>query len=331
MIIPAYLASGDIRETLDSVLGQTFLDLELILVNDGSPDTAELERVLQPYLTLPNFKYLRQENRGPSSARNTGVLAARGKYIAFLDSDDFWAPHYLAEQLRAVRENPSLDLIYADAALLEKDEPTHETFMQRSPSTGLVTFESLAREECTIITSTTVARRRALVEAGLFEEALWRCEDFHLWLRMAHAGARIAYQRKVLASHRVRNGLAADLVRMQEARVEVYNLVASRLVLSDAQRNLIRLQMETYQARLKLEYCKEELLSGKYREAFLTLRSANAFLKKRKFQWALFGVRTMPWLLRRVYPVYQRVIALALRRRTRNRSGVDARRSLVRE
>jgi len=66
-------------------------------VNDGSPDTPLLEEALQPY--LGRIRYIKQENRGPSNARNTGIQASRGKYVAFLDSDDLWFPNHLANQI----------------------------------------------------------------------------------------------------------------------------------------------------------------------------------------------------------------------------------------
>ena len=88
VVIPAYNSSRYISGTLDSVLSQTLSNREIILVNDGSPDTTELESALQPY--LPHFRYFKQENRGPSAARNLGIREARGRYVAFLDSDDLW-------------------------------------------------------------------------------------------------------------------------------------------------------------------------------------------------------------------------------------------------
>jgi len=212
-----------------------------------------------------------------------------------------------------LRADRSLDLIYADAVLLQNEQPSERTFMQVSPSRGSVTLESLAAEECTIITSCTVARRSALLEAGLFDESMVRCEDFHLWLRMAHRGARMAWQQKTLAFHRGCNGLAADQVKMQEARVEVFQNILQILALSPEQQKLVHLQMETYAARTKLEKCKAQLLSGEYREAIANLRSANAFLQKRKFKLALLGVRLMPGALRYLYPAYERVMAPYLR------------------
>src|ERR1035438_221584 len=92
VIIPAYRAAASIAATLESVLAQTFRDYEIIVVNDGSPDSEAVETALEPYRA--RIVYLRQQNQGPGGARNTGILTARGKYIALLDADDVWYPEH---------------------------------------------------------------------------------------------------------------------------------------------------------------------------------------------------------------------------------------------
>src|SRR5947209_18334937 len=113
VIIPAYNVSAYIADALDSLRAQTFRNFETIVVNDGCPDTENLERVLQPY--RDEIIYLKKENGGVSSARNTALLASRGEYIALLDPDDIWEPEYLEVQAGALDSRPDLDLIYPDA------------------------------------------------------------------------------------------------------------------------------------------------------------------------------------------------------------------------
>ena len=88
--MPAYRVTEYIGAALDSVRAQTFTDYEIIVVNDGCPDTAALEQVLGPY--LDRIVYLKQENRGLAGARNTAIHASRGRYLALLDADDLWEP-----------------------------------------------------------------------------------------------------------------------------------------------------------------------------------------------------------------------------------------------
>src|SRR4051812_21258868 len=94
IIMPAYRAAAYIAAALDSVFAQTFKSYEVIVVNDGSPDTEELERVLEPY--RDRIVYIKQENKGVSAARNAAIRVSRAPFIAQLDPDDLWEPEYLA-------------------------------------------------------------------------------------------------------------------------------------------------------------------------------------------------------------------------------------------
>lgn len=142
VIIPAYNAAQYVGEALESVFAQTFADYEVIVVNDGSPDTDELERVLAPY--MERTTYLKQENRGPSGARNTGIERARGKYVALLDSDDLWLSDYLTKQVALLDADPELDLVYSDALIFGDSTLAGRTFMEMAPSRGQ--RQDLARE-----------------------------------------------------------------------------------------------------------------------------------------------------------------------------------------
>src|SRR5262245_30917070 len=107
VIIPAFRAAKYIGETLRSVLAQTFKDYEIIVVNDGSPDAVELESALEPF--RDQIVYLVQLNFGAGAARNTGIRAARGKFLAFVDADDSWEPLFLEEQMSFLKEHPEID------------------------------------------------------------------------------------------------------------------------------------------------------------------------------------------------------------------------------
>jgi hypothetical protein len=207
--------------------------------------------VLEPY--RGRIIYIKQENRGPSGARNAAIRRARGVYVALLDSDDVWLPDYLTEQMKILRDDPSADLVYADAQLFGDSVLAGQTLCRLRPRKA-VTFESLARWECCVITSCTVARRQSLIDAGLFDENFVRSEDFDLWLRLAHRGGRLIYQRRVLARHRLHEAsLAADSTRMFESQIEVFRKMADTLPLSLQEQKLIETQIASCEAHIALE------------------------------------------------------------------------------
>src|SRR5580704_2783719 len=154
IIIPSYKTAGMIAACLDSAFAQTYTDFEAVVVNDGSPDTSELEKVLQPY--MDRIVYIKQENKRCAGARNNAIRQARGEYVAFLDSDDTWMPEHLASQMQQFAENPSLDLVYCDG-LLALDAAQDRKFMDKNPSHGEATFAALIMEHCQIPISTVVA------------------------------------------------------------------------------------------------------------------------------------------------------------------------------
>ena len=157
------------------MLAQTCQDLEILVVNDGSPDTEALRAALAPY--RDRILYIEQPRGGPSKARNTAIAAARGDLLAFLDGDDLWAPMFLASQLAILDREPDAVLVWADSQPFGAGAGG-ATLMTSEPPSGDCDAAALLTARCVVFTSTAVARRRAVVEAGGFDETLHRCEDF---------------------------------------------------------------------------------------------------------------------------------------------------------
>lgn len=300
VVMPAYRSAPYIGAALESVFAQTVTDYEIVVVNDGSPDTPDLERALAPY--RGRVHYIEQENRGPGAARNAGILRARGTYVAFLDSDDVWLPEYLAEQLGALRRDPALDLVYADAVLFGDSLLAGKTIMEIWPSVGPVTLESLFKIEVAPINVCTVARREALIAVGLFDEELRRAEDFHLYARLAHRGYRFGYQRKVLARVRLHGqSLTADSISLFEDQLRACRKLALTLELAPRERELLNRRAARAEAGLALEHGKRLLAAGEFGGARAELTRANDFYKSGKLRATLLALRTAPGLLKRVY------------------------------
>jgi glycosyltransferase involved in cell wall biosynthesis len=301
VIVPAWNVAEFIPAAIASVFAQSFTDLELVIVNDGSPDTKALEAALAPFRNRTDTHYLVQENQGPSGARNAGILHARGRYVAFLDADDEWEPTYLEQQLARFSDE-SLDVVYCNSRLTGDSVLAGRTYMETTPSTGPVTLEALITLTCNVPTTCAVARREAVVSAGLFDPHIRRCEDFDLWLRMSAQGSRFAYHRTVLAIRRLHPAsAAADGVRMFESQLVVYRKLQGLLGASHEAAPLVAQQIRRAEADLALERSKQLLMAGEYPEAAEALAAARRFYKSRKLALASIGLRAAPGLVRRMY------------------------------
>jgi glycosyltransferase involved in cell wall biosynthesis len=295
VIIPAFNAAGYVVAALDSVFAQSFTDYEVILANDGSSDTERLEQAIQPYVS--RITYLTQENRGPSAARNLGIRHARGEWLAFLDSDDAWLPNYLAEQLRFLRSDPALDMVYCDATLEGETGAAGKTFMQVCPSTGPVTFESVLIEQTQVLTSGTVVRRRSITAAGLFDEELRCSEDHDLWLRVTHIGGKVAYQRQALLHRKVRpdsQGSAPGSLFAGE--IQSLRKLDRALDLNPRRRALLAERLRKIQAALAFVEGKQFLLAGEPDKAYESLSRAHALTPTSKLRAVLAGLQVAPRL-----------------------------------
>jgi GT2 family glycosyltransferase len=313
VVIPAYNSASLITTCLNSVFAQTFRDFEVIVINDGSPDTELLERNLAPYST--RVRYLKQPNRGPSAARNLGVLESRGQYVAFLDSDDFWFPQHLATQMAALQKDPLLGLVYSDSLLTRNGEIVGRTF-DREEQVLPVTFESLLTEQCTVGTSTTVASRQALIDAGLFDEKMNRAEDFDLWLRMAFRGTRMTHHREINVCHTLSgSGLSADGYLMTRARMDVLAKIRAQLPLSPSCQQLLDQQYREIEAVAHLHRLKENIRAGQIESALDSARQAASIRPTWKLRLAISFLQYAPRVLRAYYSAHEQL--LAVRNRTR--------------
>ena len=323
VVIPAYNSSGFIAAAVESVLSQTLSSFEIIIVNDGSPDTRELEAALRPYSS--QVRYFSQENKGPSAARNLAIKKAIGRYVAFLDSDDVWLPNHLADQTQHLEGNGELGLVYANNGQVDEDGYTSNAF-DHVPQNGPVTFESLLAERCTVNTSSVVVACEALRDAGLFDEGMRRCEDFDLWLRLARIGVKMAYDPAVQMLHRLRNGLSSDRELMKRARKEVYNKVLTTFSLTPEQTNLVNRKIRELDKEIELEAAKRHLSAGTYDEALAAIERARSLGGDPRLGLAKNALRYCPALFRWCYACYVNALHSYKRRHRaageRRRAGV---------
>jgi hypothetical protein len=315
VIIPAYNTAKYIGETLESVFGQTYQDFEVIVVNDGSPDTDALETVLGNY--LDRIVYLKQENRGLGAARNLGLRVAQGEYVAFLDSDDMWLPEYLACQMKMFDERPAPDMVSADTELFGDTVDAGKSFWELYPPQGPATLKTLLTRDCAIFPSCTVARRQVIFEAGLFDEDFRAVADFDVFLRVAYGGARLALQRKVLARRRVHgDALTAGEVTIQRAEVRVLDKLERTLQLPPDILLALQQRRAHTQACLDLAEGKRYLDVGDIDSARDSFQKAYVFFRTTKLRLVLLGLQTAPRLTALGAKVWCRWLLAVMRART---------------
>ncbi|MGI9067141.1 MAG: glycosyltransferase family 2 protein [Pyrinomonadaceae bacterium] len=303
IVMPAYNAAPYIGETLDSVFAQTFTDFEVIVVNDGSPDTVELERALEPYMS--RIRYIKQKSLGAGAARNEGLRAAQSEFIAFLDADDLWLPNYLEEQLKFIGEN-DFDLVCADAMHFG-DSPLAgktymEAFMESAPLVGEVTFLGLVSAEQSLITSGIVARRALIIEVGFFDERLRNSQDFDLWLRLLRQGARLAYQRQLLLRYRCHEkSLSGDEINRTVRQLRVFDKIESSFELTHDERPAVLRAIEGRRALLEFELGKLYLEQGDFEKSRFAFSKADSWRRSWKTVVAVLLSRIAPGFLQSLH------------------------------
>jgi glycosyltransferase involved in cell wall biosynthesis len=292
VIIPAYNTARYIRDTLESVLAQSFRDYEVIVVNDGSPDTPELERVLLEYQS--QICYIKQENRGLAGARNTGIRHALGEFLAFPDSDDIWLPDFLSEQLRFFAEHPCLDMACADCVYFGNPELEGTSWQSLDPMEDPVTFEKILPTHGGAFASFVILRRETVLKVGLFDEALRMLEDYHYWLKFLYRGGRMAYLRKVLGKRRIHGGSLTYNVDIVPDAIKALRRLQGILDPADREAALVQKEIAFSESRLSLQEGRRRVALGDHAGARESFAKAYAVVPSRKVALTLLGLRWFP-------------------------------------
>ncbi|HVJ42135.1 MAG TPA: glycosyltransferase family 2 protein [Dongiaceae bacterium] len=183
IIIPSYNVAPYIEAAILSALDQTFTDLEVIVVNDGSTDEtpAVIARVAADRAD-PRLRIINRVNGGLSAARNTGIAAARGDFIGFLDSDDIWHPTKAQKQMTRMLADPTIGIGFSYSAYIEEGgEPTGGFLFAKKMEP---TLHDMIRRNHIGNGSTPIVRRECFDRAGVFREELKSCEDYEMWCRI---------------------------------------------------------------------------------------------------------------------------------------------------
>ncbi|SDW60298.1 glycosyltransferase family 2 protein [Marinobacter mobilis] len=267
VVIPAYNCAGLIGQTLDSVLSDSTVSKEVIVVDDGSTDN--LSHTLSPYLESNRIRYFRQDNSGgPASPRNRGLSEASGEFVLFLDADDVVVSSQLLPTLEQMEANPEATMAcgnfdvtdselnvrigrnidrYRDLQEVLNNELTRGAWILSSFDAVRTLLQSNY-----VGTSSVIARREALIRAGSFDESMKNLDDRDMWIRLAQLGP-IIYRSEVFYLYRDVPGSVSKQREVEQFRERVR--VAEKVLSSSPDRE-IRREAKKWRARslLKIGY-----------------------------------------------------------------------------
>ncbi len=182
VIIPTFNSAASICEAVDSALAQTFQAIAVLVVDDGSTDDTR-ELVASRFGRQSNVSLLHQANAGPAAARNLGIRQSRSDLVAFLDSDDLWAPDKLEKQVGQLDGHPEAGLSFCDVTIEGDGDPRVTRFM-RKRYRGDTSVRGIIEADFPGCTPSVVVRRTVLDELGGFDESFPNNEDWDLWIRI---------------------------------------------------------------------------------------------------------------------------------------------------
>lgn len=256
VIIPTYNRGQYITQALDSVLSQTYHDYEIIVVDDGSTDNTQ--EILKKY--DGKFKSIIKENQGISKTRNRGIEESTGEYIAFLDSDDYWAPEKLEEQVKVLDRYPNVGIVYSRMPIING---RGEKIGMKPAGVSGKNFKELLQFWGDLPTSTVMTRRDCFDKAGLFDPSMDPMEDIDLWIRISRFYDLYEIENRVLAYYRRHEEqVTSNKTKVYSGLLKINTKIFNNY--SEAPRDLTIKRIVENQYLL----AKENYIQGQYKNAF---------------------------------------------------------------
>lgn len=201
VIVPAYRVADYLPETLDSLLAQTFVDWEAVVIDDGSPDDAAA--AVAPYLADPRITFLATENRGVSVARNSAIAHSRAPLIALLDGDDRLRPGYLSAMVEALEGDPDAVFATCNAQFFGSGSRVGQNVRDGRDKARIGTLATVLDRTFNVYCGTAF-RRSGFERVGGFDPEMRGSEDLDFWVRLLIGGGHALYIDQVLGDYRVR-------------------------------------------------------------------------------------------------------------------------------
>ena len=297
IIMPAYNAQKYIRESILSAVNQTYVNWELIIVNDGSTD--DTQPIAEEFSSRDNrIKVINQENKRLGGARNTGIKNSTAKWVAFLDSDDLWEPTKLEKQIQAARALPKADVIYTSGWTFNEND-LNNLMAYDSPegsSTAAEMYNVLLAGNVIPVLSVMV-KKTIIDQIGYQEEDPFfhGCEDWDYWFRMAISGANFyGLNEKLFYYRRHGNNMSGKSLQIAQAAVLLKNIAAAGMADKKETTSYLKKFVSPLITRLIAESRKTEaiyLLKWMKKIDAAWIQSVNIFLVSLMGKYSFYPVR----------------------------------------
>jgi len=312
-VMPAYNTARFIEAALDSARRQTVADIEILVVDDGSTD-ATAAIAMRAASRDPRVRVMCQTNHGVSAARNAALRAARGQYIALLDSDDVWHPGFLEAQLAILDRRPEIAIVTANAFVLGGPHDGQPARPFPDPRPHPSAADIIADETAVFIMC--VFRRAVYDTIGGFDESKATNEDYDYWLRAAHAGLRFLRNDRPLGQYRNHGGsLSANETRMQRGILVVLNEHRSRFAGRPEETAALERQIARFETELLASEARAALDAGDYPSAARHLDALGARRPTTQLTVARTLAHWTPGLLAWLYRTHRAHLARAAQHR----------------
>lgn len=263
VIIPTFNRKFFVKEAVESVLFQTYDNYEVIVIDDGSTDnTKDFLSSLKPHI-----KYIYQENKGVSSARNCGAKISEGKFLAFLDSDDLWKREKLEKQMNYMIAKDYL-ISQTDETWIRNGKHLNKKVKHAKPLDDIY-FPSLAM--CLVTPSAVVIEKELFFKYGGFDESLLSCEDYDLWIRMsAFEKIGCLYEELVIKRGGHEDQLSSAFGLDRYRILSLNSFIRETLTLDKDKRNAA--------VKMLIEKCEVYLIGLRKREKYSEIEEIEAIL-----------------------------------------------------
>lgn len=214
IIIPTFNGDRFIKETIDNCLDQSYKNIEIIVINDGS-SSKKVNNVLKEYIDKKVIRYIYQDNKGLAGARNTGILNSTGEYIQFLDDDDLLDKHKIESQVKYLEENKDILGVYCKTKYFDNDTKEIIKHLEIMPNRDI--YGQFLLKNFLSVNSILIRKKELL-----FDESLRSLEDYDYWLRYFNTNGKIGFIDNTYCMVRVHNNnMSSNLHRMAENEIRV--------------------------------------------------------------------------------------------------------------